>query len=89
MPFQVDVTKIHALQSDQEETDSQVVLYLHHVVKLGFKSAVYRTPDTDIFFILLHHTDTINFVIYLVTGTGSHCQLVKPSASTGRGHGSR
>lgn len=76
VPFQVEVTEIHALQSDQEETDSRVVLYLHHAVKLGFKSAVVRTPDTDIFFILLHHADTINLVIYLDTGTGRHRQLV-------------
>ena len=76
VPFQVEVTEIHALQSDQEETDSWVVLYLHNAVKLGFKSAVVRTPDTDIFFILLHHTDTINLIIYLDTGMGRHRQLV-------------
>ena len=29
-PFQVEVTEIHALRSDQEDTDSRVVLYLHH-----------------------------------------------------------
>lgn len=76
MSFQVEVTEINALQSDQEETDSRVVLYLHYAVKLGFKSAVVRTPDTDIFFILLHHADTINLIIYLDTGTGRLRQLV-------------
>ncbi|CAL8298128.1 unnamed protein product [Merluccius merluccius] len=63
--LQVEATQIHALQSDQEETDSRVVLSVHHDV---------RTPDTDIVFILLHHADAIDFVvidfvvIYLDTG---------------------
>lgn len=52
------------------------MLYLHHVVKLGLKSAVVRTLDTDIFFILLHYSGTINFVLYLDTGMGRHHQLV-------------
>lgn len=76
LPFQVEFTEIHALQSEQEEIDSRAVLYLHHAVKLGFKPAVVRTLDTDIIFIPLNHADTINLVIYLDTGMGRHCQLV-------------
>lgn len=75
VPFQVEVTEVHALQSDQE-TDSRVALYLHHAVKLGFKQTVVMTPDADIIFIFLHHTGAINLIIPLVTGTGRHCQLV-------------
>lgn len=52
------------------------MLYLHHAIKLGFKLAVVRTLDTDIFFSLLHHADAINLFIFLDTGMGSHCQLV-------------
>ena len=74
--FQVTVDEIPALRSNQEETDSRVVLYLNHAVALGFKSAVVRTPDTDIFFILLHHSHSINLTIFLDTGMGKHRQLV-------------
>lgn len=74
--FQVEVTEIHALRSNQEETDSRVVLYLHHAVKLGFKSAIVRTPDTDIFVILLHHAHTISLTVYVDIGTGKHRQLI-------------
>ena len=74
--FQVEVNEVHALRSDQEETDSRVVLYLNHAMRLGFKSAVVRTPDTDIFLILLHHSHSINLTIYLDTGTGKHRQLI-------------
>jgi hypothetical protein len=49
---------------------------LHHAVKLGFKSAVVRTPDTDIFFILLHHSHKIKLTIYLDIGTGKNRRLI-------------
>ena len=42
---EVTTHEIHELSSDQEETDTRVVLYLHYAAKLGFKSAVVRTPD--------------------------------------------
>jgi hypothetical protein len=73
--FQVEVSDIPELLSDQEETDSRVVLYLNHAVNLKFKSAVVRTPDTDIF-ILLHHSHSINLTIFLDTGIGKHRQIV-------------
>ena len=41
--FQVTVQEIHELVSNQEETDTRVVLYLSYAVKLGYKSAVVRT----------------------------------------------
>ncbi len=53
-----------------------MVLYLNHAVSLGFKSAVVRTPDTDIFVILLYHSHTINLTIYLDTGTGKHRRII-------------
>ena len=46
---EVTTCEIHQLPSDQEETDTRVVLYLHYTAKLGYKSAVVRTPDSDIF----------------------------------------
>ena len=77
--FQVTVDEIHELMSDQEETDTRVVLYLNYAAKLGYKSAVVRTPDTDIFLILLHHAHSIPLTIYLDTGTGKHRQIVNVS----------
>lgn len=70
------MTEIQTLQSTQEETDSRVVLYLNHAVVLGYKSAVVRTPDTDILFILLHHSHAIGLTIYLDIGMGKHRQLI-------------
>ena len=74
--LQVTAREIHELVSNQEETDTRVVLYLQYAAKLGYKSAVVRTPDTDIFLILLHHAQSIALTIYLDTGTGKHRQIV-------------
>ena len=70
--FQVTTREIHELVSNQEETDTRVVLYLMYAAKLGYKPAGVRTPDTDIFLILLHHAHSIPLNIYLDSGTGKH-----------------
>ena len=77
--FQVTVGEIASISSDQEETDTRVVLYLHHAATKGYKEAVVRTPDTDIFFILLAHAHEIELTVYLDTGTGKGWQLVNVS----------
>ncbi len=68
--------EIPELSSSQEETDTRVVLHLKYAVQCGYKSAVVRTPDTDILVILLHHAHSIALTIYLDTGTGKNRQLV-------------
>ena len=73
------VSEIHELESNQKETDTRVVLYLNYAVKLGYKPAVVRTPDSDIFFILLHYAHAIPLTIYLDTGSGKHRQIVNVS----------
>ena len=84
--FQVKVTEIHCLRSDQEETDTRIVIYLHYAEQLGFKSAVICTPDSDIFFILLLHAHELNLTVYLDTRTGKHRQLINISElATGLG----
>ena len=73
---EVTTCEIHELSSDQEETDTWVVLYLHYAAKLGYKSVVVRTPDSDIFFILLHYSHSIGLNIYLDIGMGKHRQII-------------
>lgn len=72
-------SEVHELVSNQEETDTRVVLYLKYAAKLGYKLAVVRTPDTDIFVILLHYAHSIPLIIYLDTGTGKHRQIINIS----------
>ena len=48
-----------SLDSDQEETDSRVVLYCKYGEELGYKFITVRSPDTDVFFILLYYAKQI------------------------------
>ena len=64
----VEASEIHILMSNEEETDTRVILCLNYAVELGYKSAVVRTPDTDIFFLLLHYALDVKLKIYLQTG---------------------
>ena len=77
--FQVEVCELPEIYSNQEETDTRVVLYLHYAAALGYKSAVVRTPDKDIFVILLYHAHAIKLTVYLDTGLGKHRQLLNVS----------
>ena len=77
---EVTTHDIHELSSDQEEKDTRVVLYLHYAAMLGYKSAVVRTPDSDIFFILLHHSHSVSLNIYLDIGMGMHRQIINDRA---------
>ena len=68
---------------------TRVILYLNYAASQGYKSAVVRTPDTDLFFFslslslsislflsLLHYAQLINLKIILDIGSGEHCQLI-------------
>ena len=77
--FQVEVRELPTIYSNQEETDARVVLYLHHAAALGYNNAVVRTPDTDIFMILLYHDHASKLTEYLDTGLGKHRQLINLS----------
>ena len=45
----------------------------------GFNSAIVRTVDTDIFFILLHHVASFGLEIFLDTGSGKQSRLINVS----------
>ena len=73
----VRVKEIPSLYSNQEETDSRVVLYCKYADDQGYEHVRVRSPDTDIFFILLHHAKTLPCTIYFDTGTGNNKRLVE------------
>ena len=73
--FQVQKTEVCDLRSNQEETDTRIVLYIQFAAQKGFQSVVVRTPDTDIFFILLHHSHNVSTTIYVDIGTGKKRRL--------------
>ncbi|KAJ8348897.1 hypothetical protein SKAU_G00274860 [Synaphobranchus kaupii] len=76
---EVTSKEVYSLRSNQEETDTRIVLYCHHAAELGFKRAVVRTPDSDVLFILLYHAQNIKLTVYIDIGTGRGRQLVNVS----------
>ena len=68
-------TEIQQLLSNQEETDTRVVLYLQYAASIGFPEAIVRTPASDIFFILLHNALNISMTIYMDVGVGKNRRL--------------
>ena len=52
--FQVMMSEMHSVQSNQEEIDARIVIYIKYAEDQGFKSVVVHTPDTDVFFIFFY-----------------------------------
>ena len=67
------------LMSNQEETDSRVVLYAMYAASQGYERVRIRTPDSDIFWILLHHARSIDIEILYDTGFGNKKQMINIS----------
>ena len=68
-------SEIHSLRSDQEETDTRVVLYARYAQNHGYQRVVIRSPDSDIFHILLYYAHSIDIPIIFDTGTGARRKL--------------
>ena len=66
------MTEIAKLESDQEEIHTRVVLYCSYAVDEEYNYVRVRSPDSDIFFILLYYASKIN--ITLLFDTGSRCK---------------
>jgi hypothetical protein len=70
-------TEIKSIESTQEVTDSRVVLYCFYGKQQGYSNIKIRSPDTDIFFILLHYELELQGVTILFdTGTGNKKRLI-------------
>lgn len=73
---QVKTEQIQSLSSNQEETDSRIVLYCKYAQDQGYEYVRVRSPDSDVFFILLHHASSLSCKIIFDTGTGNNKRLI-------------
>ena len=66
-------TVIPELCSSQAEADTRIVLHMKHVCAVNSISTdvVIRSPDTDVFLLLLHHCSDVGNKIYFDTGVGN------------------
>ena len=72
----VKETEITDLFSDQEETDTRIVLYCVYAQDHGYDNIRIRSPDSDVFFVLLHHAGKLDVNILFDTGTGNKKRLI-------------
>ena len=80
--FRLQHKRFLSLRQIRRKQTQGFVLYIKYGAKLGYKSAVVRTPDNDIFVILLFLAKTIGLTIFLGIGTGKHGQIVNVSQMT-------
>ena len=71
--------EIYLLRSSQEETDTRVILYAFYGCSEGCANIRVKSPDSDIFFIMLHHAAAIQSVLFFDTGTGNNKRLIDVS----------
>ena len=68
---------IASLQSSQEESDTRIVLYCKYAESKRYEYCRVKSPDTDVFFILLHHARNLTGITVLFdTGTGNNRRLL-------------
>ena len=73
----VTSTYIPEIESDQEETDTRVILYCFHAKQNGCKNVVVRSPDSDLFFILVSYVhDFDDMTVYFQTGMKNKKRLI-------------
>ena len=70
------------IDSTQEESDSRIILYCQYAKKKfkkkqGYKYVTVKSPDTDVFFILVYYEKRIeNISILFETGRGNKSRLL-------------
>ena len=72
----VKMTEVSELQSSQEETDTRVVLYCNYAADNDYDYVKVRSPESDIFFILLYYAADLGIRILFDTGTGNKRRLL-------------
>lgn len=73
----VQIDQIEELSSSQEEADGRIILHCLHIAeKEQSVEIVVRSPDTDVFVLLIHYNDKIKSELYFDTGTGDKRRLL-------------
>uniref|UniRef100_UPI00358E53D5 uncharacterized protein n=3 Tax=Myxine glutinosa TaxID=7769 RepID=UPI00358E53D5 len=71
---------LDSMTSSQEETDSRIILYCEYAQSKNFNYVRVKSPDTDVFFILLHYAHRLaDITVLFDTGTGNKKKLINIS----------
>ena len=64
-----------SLCSSQEEADGQIILHFFFAAQMCDEILV-KSPDTDVFLLLLHYAKEIRKPLYFETGYGQHHKII-------------
>ena len=64
------------LRTNHEESDTKIILCALFGCKKGYDFIKIRSPDSDVFFVLLHHAHKIKANILFDTGNGNKRRLL-------------
>ncbi|KAL2092842.1 hypothetical protein ACEWY4_012640 [Coilia grayii] len=70
------IKELPLLKSSQEETDTRVVLYTQYAANSHYNTVRIKSPDSDIFFILLHFASTMDINILFDTKIQRRSRLI-------------
>ena len=75
----IAVTNVPALRSNQEETDTRIIMHTVESARKGAETIVVSSPDTDVLILLLHHRIQIGAdrIFFLTGRTGKHASLTR------------
>jgi hypothetical protein len=72
--------RIDMMVSSQEETDTRIILYCEYAQSQNYEYVRVKSPDTDVFFILLHYARRLaDITVLFDTGTGNKKRLINVS----------
>ena len=69
------VNVVQELFSNQEEADTRLILHAHHASS-DHETTTIRSPDTDVFILLLHHRTELSTSVIFDAGSGNNRKLI-------------
>lgn len=72
---QLICTEVEYLSCDHEEADTRMIAHAHHASHF-YRNIVIKSPDTDVFFILLNACLDINADLFFETGVGNGKRII-------------
>ena len=72
----IEVAEVEGLYTDhEEEADTRLLLHAKHA-SINYNDIVIRSPDTDVFILMLGQKSSIDANLYLDTGAGNYRRVI-------------
>ena len=72
----VETTEVVELECDHEEADTRLLLHAKHASDHGFSVVAIKSPDTDVFLLMVAMEQNFSADLYFVTGNQNHSRII-------------